>query len=343
MRIALICSLLLTWGGAAWAQPINKASYETMLEVAAERLALKDYYNALVWYEKAYEEKNDDSLTPLIADLQYRLRDYVRAERTYARLFRRDQENKYADLRFRYGRILKMNGKYEEAIPQFQQFLSTTTNDTLKTLAQNEITGAELGISMPQTSKGTTVDNAGKEVNSSFSEYSAVLSRDGNTLYFTGFGDQKEVIVVDEAKAENFARAFAAKRGDKGWEKPEPLTDQVNRPGFHVGNIALSSDGRTMFFTRGALEGNTLSSSKIFFSTGGDASWGPANEVAGVNGDYVAKQPAVGELFGQEVLFFVTNMPGGYGGFDIYYATRKGEGVYGDPVNLGPGINTAAD
>jgi peptidoglycan-associated lipoprotein len=343
MRIALIASLFICLALSAWSQPIQKASYSTMLKVAGERLDTKDYYNALEWYEKAYEERRDDRLVPIIADLHYRLRDYNRAERWYARLLRRDDENAFADMRFRYGRLLKMNGKYEEAIPELQRFIDYTRNDTLKTLAQNELTGAEMGLELPNTTQGVTVEYAGRDINSAFSEYSAVLGRDGSTMYFAGFGDTDDVIIFDEVKPEYFARIFTSQKGDRGWDDPTPLGQEINRPGFHNSNVALSADGNTMFFTRATLDGNVMNGGKIYYSVGGDGSWGPAQELAGVNGDYIAKHPAPGELFGRAVLFFSSDMAGGYGGFDLYYATRVGEGAYGDPVNLGPRINTPGD
>ena len=74
----------------------------------------------------------------------------------------------------------------------------------------------------------------------------------------------------------------------------------------------------------------------------GEDGWGPANELEGVNGEYMVKHPAPGELFGEEVLFFVSNMDGGYGGFDVYYSPKRGE-TYGPPVNLGNTINTYGD
>jgi len=343
MRIAILLAGFLSWGAIAFGQPVNKATYESMLRIANEQLAEQDYYNALEWFEKAYEERNEASLVPIIADLHYKLRDYNRAERWYTRLFRRDEEGQYDDLRFRYGRILKMNGMYEEAIGELQQFINYTNNDTLRTLARNELTGAEMGLEMPNTTQGATVEHAGRDLNSPFSEYSAVPGRDGNTVYFTSFGDTREAIVFDEVKEEYFARAFTSTKGERGWEDPVALSDEINRPGFHIGNVAISPDGNTLFFTRAQLQGNTLEDSKIHYSIGGEGSWGAAREVAGVNGDYIAKQPSVGELFGREVLFFVSDMAGGYGGFDIYYATRLGEGEYGDPVNLGPVINTVGD
>ena len=70
------------------AQPISKSSYETMIETAEETLAKGDFYNALEWYQKAYDEQSDRELLPIIAKLHYDIRDYTRAARTYERIFR---------------------------------------------------------------------------------------------------------------------------------------------------------------------------------------------------------------------------------------------------------------
>ena len=62
-----------------------------------------------------------------------------------------------------------------------------------------------------------------------------------------------------------------------------------------------------------------------------------------INTDVIAKHPCEGELFGEKVLFFVALMPGGKGGFDLYYAPKKTDGVFGLPVNLGAVVNTAGE
>ncbi|MEL7124500.1 MAG: hypothetical protein AAFO07_34010, partial [Bacteroidota bacterium] len=77
------------------AQPLRESSYEAMVETAKEQYELQNYYNCLEWYEKAYDESRDAEFLPVIAELHYMLRDYTKAERTYARILRRDKENKY--------------------------------------------------------------------------------------------------------------------------------------------------------------------------------------------------------------------------------------------------------
>lgn len=346
MRKVLILSVFTWLSVSMLAQPIGKSSYETMLATAAEQLEKKDYYQALQWYEKAYDEKKDRTLRPIIADLHYKLRDYVRAERAYRTLLRRDDENEFLEDRFYYGRVLKMNGNYDDAIAELQTFIANTNNDSLKALAQVEINGAELALALPETTKGVTVENLGRDVNGAYSEYSPYMSQDGNKLYFAGFPleDKQEIIEIDEQNTDYHARIFAATKGDEGWTNPEPINVKVNRPGVHTTNPTLSPEGSKMYFTRATLEGNVIGQSKIYVSEMGADGWQGANEVVGVNGDdYNSKQAVPGELFGKEVLFFVSDMQGGYGGYDIYYATHEGEGVYADPVNLGAKINTVGD
>ena len=98
-----------------------------------------------------------------------------------------------------------------------------------------------------------------------------------------------------------------------------------------------------MFFTRSQLTGNDLSESKIFVSVNKAQNWGAPVELKGINGNYIAKQAAPGVVFGKEVLFFSSNMDGGFGGFDIYYADRINDETYGLPVNLGPLVNSPLD
>ncbi len=344
-RIVFFFLLLMLSAAALEAQPIRKSTYENMIEVAEERMAAKDYYNALEWYEKAYEEKEDRSLLPIIAEMHYQLRDFRRAERAYERLLRRTEDNEMLEERFILGRIYKMNEQYNDAIEELQKFIMFTTNDSLKTLAQAELTGAEMAKEMGKAAKGVTIENLGRDINTKISEYSPVFAVDNSDeLYYVSFNvEEDDVIFVDENNTNFHTKIFRTQKEERGWSKPTALGTDVNRPGVNVSHVSFSPDGRRMFYTQATLSGNKISESKIYYSEGGDGGWGPGQEVQGVNGDWVAQHPMPGELFGREVLFFVSDMTGGYGGLDLYYATYEGEGKYSDPVNLGDQINSPGD
>lgn len=335
----VLCSTLLM------AQPIGTSSIDTKLKLGGEAMANKDYYGAITQYEAAFEETEDPALIPMLAEANYEIRDYVAAERWYKRIMRRDKENAFIEQRFNYARSLKMQGKYDEAMEEFQRYLELGTDPDKKAQAQLEMTGAELGKSMAGSTQGVTVEALDrKKINTPVSQYSPALNPGGNILYFASWTGKDVITADDDNDPEKFARIYQSEISEKGeYGDPTPLGVEINRPGYHSANVALSPDGRRMFFNRIKLTGNVPTESKIYLSEGGDGAWKSANEVVGVNGEFLAMHPTVGELYGKEVLFFTSNMEGGQGGMDIYYATHQGEGAYGDPVNLGPSINTAGD
>jgi len=326
------------------AQPLNKSTYGSMISTAEESLEKNDYWNALDWYKKAYVERKDDDVAIQIGLLSNNLGDDKTALSYISRVLRKDKKDEYVQHRLVYARLLKSTGKYDEAIKQYQRFLKTTEDETLKEIIQNEITGAEYG-KVAQAAE-VTITNAGKKLNQKQSEYSAYLAEGGMNMYYSGLtdADGKKGAIIDDGKNEEiFARIKTASKTDNGWGEGELLSEEINRPGFHTNNVSLSKDGSVMYFTRQQLSGNELSESKIYYSERDGSSWGPANEVQGVNGDFISNYPSVGELFGNKVLYFTANMEGGQGGNDLYYATLKANGVTGDPVNLGPKLNTTGN
>ena len=328
-----------------YTQPITTATTEKMIEVAEDNLDKNDYYNALDWFEKAYKEERNNDVAYKIASLHLQLRDYVKAERWFSRIVDRNyrkKKNPYLpNARFVLGRLMKMNGKYPEARSELQLFIAEAEDPNLLTLAKNELMGAELAIEMEEQNAGLTIDNAGKKLNSKYSEYSPVLLNE-NEVYFTAIR-QNDILVLDGKQADYHSKVYKASKGEKTWSEPVALGTEINREGYHVGNLAISPDGNNMYFTRALLDGNILSESKIYTSKRTGGVWGAAKLLDGINGDYLCKQPTVGEFYGQEVLFFVSDMKGGYGGYDLYYAPNKGDGTFGDPVNLGTSLNTVGD
>ncbi|MCB9307521.1 MAG: OmpA family protein [Lewinellaceae bacterium] len=342
-RLVFLVTLGTLSAAVAYAQPLNRSTPDANRKSAEEAEAASNPYEALELYDKVYDETKDREIAIKIAKLEYELRDYTRAERAFGRLVLRDRKNELTELKYWYAMSMKYNGKYAEAIDMFNQYINDSAADPgLVTLAKREIAGCEIGKKAKQP-ENLIVANLGKKANSPQTESSPSYS--GGELYYTSL-QSKEVIVVDGKEGDWYSKVYtAAKSGGSEYGEPTALGQQINREDWHQGNVSVSPDGRTMYFTRVQLieGGQGIAESKIYYSTKGSDGWGAANEVVGVNGDYVAKHPCEGELFGEKVLFFVANMPGGKGGFDIYYAPKKTDGVFGIPVNLGEVINTDAE
>lgn len=324
-----------------FAQPLNRSTPDAMLKSAREAEATGNPYAALEYYEDLYKDTKNRDYNIKIALLNFQLRDYARAERLLSRIVARDRRNEFTELKFWYAMALKHNGSYADAEDMFNLFIAESTDSAKVAISKNEIAGCRLGRKAKQPDN-LTVTNLGKKANSPQTEASPSYS--GGELYFSSVA-AKDVIVLDGKEGDWFAKIYTATpAGQTGeYNTPVVLGTQINREDWHQGNVSITADGQTMYFTRVQLENNYVKESRIFFSRKGADGWSAANEVSGVNGDYIAQHPCEGELFGEKVLFFVANLPGGSGGFDIYYAPKKSEGVFGLPVNLGQVVNTAGD
>ncbi|MBK8920769.1 MAG: OmpA family protein [Saprospirales bacterium] len=339
--ILSIISLLVMAGFRLSAQPLNRSTPDAMLKAAQEAEATGNPYAALEYYEDVYQETKDKAINVKIALLNFDLRDYQRAERLLSRIVLRDRRSEYTELKFWYAMTLKYNGKYADAEDIFTQYISEGQDAALIAAAKREIAGCKLGRKARQP-ENLLVNNLGKKANSPQTEASPSYS--SGELYFSSVA-AKEIITLDGKEGDWFTKIYTAAPAGQTAEygEPTPLGTQINREGWHQGNVSITADGKTMYFTRVELENNFVKTSRIFFAQKGADGWGAANEVAGVNGEFVAKHPCEGELFGERVLFFVANIPGGKGGFDIYYAPKKSAGVFGLPVNLGEVINTPGE
>ncbi len=342
LKYSIAFFFLTFFYASMFAQPLREPTYEMKLIKAEELVAEGDYYNALEMYQDCYTESKDTYLISAIAHLNFKLRDYERAEKWYERMIERP-ERYYTKLidTFHYARILKINRKYPEAFNFFQQFMALSNNDSLVESAEIEILGMDLASRMKERND-LFVEPLPTDVNTPLTEASPVMGSDGY-MYYSTF-KKKSKIVID-ADAENYHfKIYKSKKGDEDkWQKPDKLTKKINREDYHTGNVSFSKDGGTMFFTRSRLNGDSILSSSIFYSTFDGDKWQGARELKGVNGNWIATHPSPGAHFGDEVLYFVSDMPGGYGGYDIYYSVNKGGNEYSSPVNLGEVINSRGD
>ncbi len=125
----------------------------------------------------------------------------------------------------------------------------------------------------------------------------------------------------------------------------KPLDEKLNTP-FHEGPAVCTKDGTTIYFTRNNYTGSPHKSTdrviklKIYTSTRKDTTspWSSPEELPFTNKNYSVGHPALSS--DEKTLYFVSDMPGGVGGTDIYKVTKESDGTWGIPENLGKTINT---
>lgn len=237
---------------------------------------------------------------------------------------------------FYLGQSLKAQQKNEEASEAFEKAKSYTSDDALLARNQREIESIKLAEGIEDYWPNHVLVNY-KELNTPVADYAPVLSED--FLYFTS-GRQASGLYA--ATGTPYTKLFRARadglKVDVG--AIQPLPEFRNEEGLNQAAIAISPDGNTIIYSRGnSTSPKDLPEVALFASYFRGAAftqpiWMPVNE----DETWWNSTPAFSP--DGEELYFASNRPGGYGGIDIWKATRLANSDFGNPVNLGPTINT---
>jgi len=159
-------------------------------------------------------------------------------------------------------------------------------------------------------------------INSRNSDYGAVVDPAGKYLYFTSWRPGK-------ADKENIWRAEIFK---SGYGKPQLVTDLSTDSNEAMGSFAADSVGAYVFgnYEKGKLDGD------IYYTEWDGSRWTKPSPQPWFNSPDVDTHPSV---YNDSLMFFSSSRPGGYGEIDIW-VSQKVDGVWTEPVNAGPNINT---
>ncbi len=294
MKYLLTTVISLVALAVGYSQPFKDVPAHLHIEVAEERMAQGDYYNALEQYEEAFKQEQEDTIAYKIAMLHYQLRDFKRAERWLSRVIRKDETGQYPEAVLLYAKTLKMAGEYEEAVEALNVYTSMVDDEAKLAEADNLFAGLQFAMESEAPIE-LVIEHMGRKINSRYSEGSPTMHPDGKELYLSALPATE----VQPVSAAPFSQVFKTEMGRRDdWEKPKALPDVINRPGYHTANPRFSEDGSRMYFTRALMEGDDLVESKIFVSNSNGTAWGAANEITAVNGDYIATHPTYGYLLG---------------------------------------------
>jgi outer membrane protein OmpA-like peptidoglycan-associated protein len=136
---------------------------------------------------------------------------------------------------------------------------------------------------------------------------------------------------------EDFYKSF---KQDNKWQKATYLSNNINTVGYNEGAQSISQDGRYLFFT-GCNRPDGRGRCDIYIAQKRGDGWGkPVGINPPVNTSNWESQPSISA--DGRTLYFVSNKPGGFGGYDIW-KTVLGDKGWTEPENLGPNINTPYD
>lgn len=170
-------------------------------------------------------------------------------------------------------------------------------------------------------------ENLGENLNSANLEYFPSLTIDGKKMVFT-------------QRINNNEDFYESEFINGSWTKAKPLEGNINSARYNEGAQNISQDGQLLFFT-GCNFPDGLGSCDLYVSRLTKQGWSaPENLGGNVNSEFWESTPSLSP--DKNDLYFSGNMPGGFGGKDIWVCHKTG-GKWSEPENLGAEINTAAD
>ena len=303
--------------------------------------ALGEYYDAATQYKKAYSQTKSKE-KPLrgqralkMADCYRRINYTQKAIASYNNAVRYKQVDSTALLHL--GRLQLKNGSYKEAEKTFVMLQDSMPQNIL---VKNGLQSARMAPKWKSEAQysGYTVKKQ-ELFNSRRAEYSPVLAGDDySQLYFSSTRNQAKGDELSGITGTKNADIFFSQKDDKGkWSKPEPIESELNTE-LDEGACAFTPDSKTMYLTLCKTDPSYPRFAQIATAQRSDASWSKATPLE-ITKDTLSTfaHPAVSP--DGMWLYFVSDMPGGMGGYDIWRIQMTSHGLIG-LENLGAPINT---
>ena len=295
------------------------------------------YSDAISEYEKAVKQNPSDAEAVVQLAHCYRLvNNSMEAEKWYAKAVTFNEAK--PECMLYYTQALMSNGNYKEAEKWIQKYKESKGSNeeadkiilSLKNLNSLYLDSANYAIEK-------------LSINSNHSDFGPVVYDNG--LVFASARNRIEMVQrTHQWTGRPFYSIYYAKGADRIFKEPKIFTHSIMTK-YNDGPVCFNKTGDELFVTRNNIENGKVKESengivklKIFEYKKSGNKW-----VGGVPFPYNSDQyncayPCLSPDANK--IYFSSDMPGGYGLLDLYVCERKGDS-WGQPVNLGPTINTS--
>ncbi|MBI9033366.1 MAG: OmpA family protein [Bacteroidales bacterium] len=297
-----------------------------------------NYVSAIKHYKKALKSNHDlqtrKTIITQIAHSLYRINAYEEAlpwfEQTYT-----DPQAK-EDVILEYGNSLLHLKKYDDAKAVFDKGLHNYPNNKA---IKNKLHLCQFYLEPNQTAKSRIQVENVHSLNSPYSDFAPAWFE--NNLVVTSSRITNANTKIDGRTNQAYSELYISvyDPNSDSWGNPHPAPKNINHL-FNDGVFTYDELNAVAYFMR--CNSKTKSSCKIFETQYSfDGNWSNPVELPFMEAEFDYGHPTVTN--DGSTLYFVSNMPGGFGGKDIWKISRIEDNQWGIPVNLGPAINSEFD
>ncbi|WP_372473391.1 OmpA family protein [Capnocytophaga sp. ARDL2] len=335
ITLALLCSM-----NATFAQDLD--SPEQRLAYADKLFERFEYVQAIEHYKKLVRgKKTDVHIYVQLAESYYNIFNSVEAAKWYAKAIEKNPEVD-GETYFKYAQMLKASGRYEASNKAMKKFADLKPDDSR---AVEFLKDPDYIPNLRSQEALFTFENLKGLNDEKFSDFAGILTHD-DQFYFASTRTEKKKKYG--WNSEPYLDVYVGTLDDLEYKiKDIKPVSQLNEK-YHDGPVTITSDGNKMYFASESFREGLYEVDKekrlkkgkvaLFQATYNGKSWTKIRKLPFISGEYHVSNPSVSP--DGTTLYFASDMPGGYGGMDIWKVAINEDGTFGEPVNMGDRINT---
>ncbi|MEO9891173.1 OmpA family protein [Aurantibacter sp.] len=287
---------------------------------------------------KALVKKGDSSQITIerLADSYYNNAKIEEAKTWFAVLIEKYKNDVSSEYFYKYAQVLKASGDETKSTEFFNQFATLVPDDIRSLHIRN-------GLKLEENSLVSYKNLKNLDINTQYSDINGFAYNNALFIFSTRPNTNQDSEIYKWNK-QPFFDIYNGQIDDSneiiGLEK---LKGSINAK-YHEATLVITKDGNTMYFTRdnsksirlGKTKDETMNL-KLYKAELVDGIWTNISELPFNSDEYSTGQPTLSP--DEKTLYFISNMPGGIGGTDVYKVAIKENG-FGKPINLGNNVNT---
>ena len=256
-------------------------------------------------------------------------------------MYKRAIKAKYphAEVYLRYAQVLHLQQKFDEAVEQYQKYQQLKPEDDRSKKGIESCAFAKEALDNP-TRYVDGLDIANSRANDFAPSFG---NGDYDVLFFTSARDGGVGKGSDGSTGQSYTDLWSVKEKKGNWSKPVVFPEPMNTES-HEAATSLNKRGNEMYFTRcdESSKEKPVPTCEIYFSKKKGKGWtSPVLLPLPYDSVTTFGHPSISE--DGKILYFASDMKGGFGGKDIWMVKKMKRDEWSEPINLGDQINTSGD
>lgn len=347
MSKKILISALLFFGIVSSSYALNNSalltSFKAPITEKSNQERKGDSFYFVFYFEKAikaYTEVKSNLLTldgkRRLAESYQNMGQNIESEAIYAELIQTNSELLPEDY-LNYAMILKTNGKQNESNLWMEKFATLKPADLR---AKSYLSNKGNLTQMLKNDGSSKVLNM--NINSPSADFAPTYYK--NNIVFTSSRKTNKIFQKKyNWNRQSFCNVYVSEKDGIQLKNAQSFTKSINSK-MHDGPVSFSNGGNFMAFTKNHYKDKSkdrIVELQIFFSDFSNGKWSTPEAFIFNNEAFSVGQPCLSS--NGKSMYFTSNMPGGFGGSDLYLTNKDAQGVWGKPINLGNEVNTEGD